>query len=1751
MKKIILLFVALLCSTFGYSQFSEGFESTTGTQTLPPNPTIWTLGSGNWAVFDNTVGTGVRWDINNALPHQGVNAGYCSRENIGSGNTSEDFLATPSVTVPTNGQLKFWTRQFVATDFGTQYEIRIKPVSAGAQNDPTGYAIIQSWTEGTLNTVAYNQYEEKVVDIPVTYSAGTNVYIAFVMIFTQPGTSPSGDRWLIDDVKVVENCLIPTTLGANTISHNAANLTWTAPSGATAFQVVNSLQGAYTAATVATAPITASTTTASLSMVAGSLTPSTNYEFWVRNNCGSGNFSAWAGPFQYATVALGFNCLAAIQVPNTLPYNTTDNTSNYGDVYDVAQNSACGGGATNFMTGNDVWYSYTPTTSGNISITLTPTSVNSSIFVYAGCPTPNQACLAGVANNTSAIRSIPFLPVTAGTTYVIVISSNRTNTATQTVPYTLVIQKVSCQQPTALTVGTISAFDANLTWDTGIATSWQVAVLPAGPPTLPTGPGTTTTINTNYPATSLTPSTSYQYWVRADCNDGTFSAWAGPFPFTTLPTCNAPTTLTALSITQSTALVGWTQPANYNSSVASSWQIQILPQGSTPPTAASTGWTTITNVTNPYYFTGLTPATCYDYYVRAYCSPTDQSTIIGPKGFCTLIPNDDCMGSIPVPVNQNTNCLQTVQGSLNLATASTQANSCDAANDDDDVWFHFTATATSHYVSLFGINYTPTPTGLKYAIYTGTCPALTQFGTNCVANAQQSNPTLTGLTVGQTYYVRVYSAGTTPVTKIFELCIGTNVGNCSTAIPLCAITPIVIPNNVGVATLPNPISPYSTTSTTVGCLGSAPSPTFYYLQIPQDGNYNFFLEQNTSSAFNGTGIDVDFAAWGPYASNAAACAGISTANASPTGNFCSFSGAFTENFTVNGALAGQIYVVMITNYSGRKGFVRITQTTGPLPTVCCPFGNFTYSSSFYCKDGANPSPIFVSNATAGTFSYTGVGFLDINPTTGLINLANSNTGTYQIHNSITANGQCPSDDDIWTITISAPPSATTISYSSTSYCRSDATSYPVTQTGTMGGNYTVAPAIGLGINPSTGAITPNASTAAGTYIVTYNLPPKGGCPGATSSTTVTITDTPTAGILSGTQTVCLPGTTQFSTTGTGGVWSSSNTAVATVSSTGLVTGVTSGTVTITYNAIGTGGCSDSSSTRTVTFVQPVTAGPLSGNQLLCLPLPQTTLFTSAGTAGGTWTSLNPTIATVNATTGLVTAVATGTATIRYTVSGTTPCPNSVATRTVTISAAATAGTLSGTMGVCVGNTTTFASTISGGAWTSSNTAIATVDSSTGVVTGVSAGTSTITYTITGTGSCGNATATRVVTVSLPPNAGVVSGIQQICFPGDSQFIIIGATGGTWSSSNTAVATVSSTGLVTGRGVGTVTISYFKFGTGGCPSATATRTVTVTLTPTAGILSGNQSICAAGTTTFASTNTTGTWSSGDTAIATVDTTTGDVTGVSAGTATITYTVPASGTCPSVTGTRTVTVTAPANTGTLSGNQSICVHGTTRFASPNTTGAWSSGDTAIATVDATTGYITGVSAGIATITYTVSGTGGCPNATATRTVTIIPPFAITIEGACQGSPFILNVMPTTGAFATGTTFSWSGPGGFSSNSQTPTAPQTGTYTVTVTDINGCQSSGNILVDNISCVIQKGISPNGDGKNDTFDLTGYNVKTLSIYNRYGRKEYSFNNYTNEWSGQSDGGGELPDGAYYYQIDRTDADSLTGWIYINRENK
>jgi gliding motility-associated-like protein len=135
----------------------------------------------------------------------------------------------------------------------------------------------------------------------------------------------------------------------------------------------------------------------------------------------------------------------------------------------------------------------------------------------------------------------------------------------------------------------------------------------------------------------------------------------------------------------------------------------------------------------------------------------------------------------------------------------------------------------------------------------------------------------------------------------------------------------------------------------------------------------------------------------------------------------------------------------------------------------------------------------------------------------------------------------------------------------------------------------------------------------------------------------------------------------------------------------------------------------------------------------------------------------------------------------------------------------------------------------------------------------------------------------------------------------------------------------------------------------------------------------------------------------------------------------------------------------------------------------------------------------------------------------------------------------------------TFEWKNAAGTVLGSgATLTVVETGKYYLTVTPSGqsiSCPVTVETQVDNTSCLIPRGISPNNDGSNDAFDLTTLDVKELKIFNRYGQEVYSKRDYTNEWIGQGSNGDELPTGTYYYMIERSNGETKTGWVYINRQ--
>ena len=158
---------------------------------------------------------------------------------------------------------------------------------------------------------------------------------------------------------------------------------------------------------------------------------------------------------------------------------------------------------------------------------------------------------------------------------------------------------------------------------------------------------------------------------------------------------------------------------------------------------------------------------------------------------------------------------------------------------------------------------------------------------------------------------------------------------------------------------------------------------------------------------------------------------------------------------------------------------------------------------------------------------------------------------------------------------------------------------------------------------------------------------------------------------------------------------------------------------------------------------------------------------------------------------------------------------------------------------------------------------------------------------------------RIRTLS-PAGISPISGISSICIETTVPMVDT-TTGGVWSSSSPSVATISSTGVVTGIAPGNATISYTI--SNSCGSVTATKSITVNGISYVPPIAGTDTLSAGATSIFTDSLSSGSWSTSDTSIATINTA-GVVTGVAAGTVTINYMV--SDSCNSLVVTKVITI-----------------------------------------------------------------------------------------------------------------------------------------------------------------------------------------------------------------------------------------------------
>jgi hypothetical protein len=464
--------------------------------------------------------------------------------------------------------------------------------------------------------------------------------------------------------------------------------------------------------------------------------------------------------------------------------------------------------------------------------------------------------------------------------------------------------------------------------------------------------------------------------------------------------------------------------------------------------------------------------------------------------------------------------------------------------------------------------------------------------------------------------------------------------------------------------------------------------------------------------------------------------------------------------------------------------------------------------------------------------------------------------------------------------------------------------------------------------------------------------------------------------------ICVGQTTSLYDLTAGGTWSSLNPTVADVDAGGIVTGYIPGTATIRYTT------SPTCWADTIVNVLPLPT--ITGPLTTCIGQPSTVNVTPAG---GTWSSTPGGAGTIDATTGGFTGI-TGPDTVTLTYTSLIGC---ISTAVGTINVLPPA--IGGTRTVCEsGGTTTLTNGTPSGTWSASSPNFS-INSSTGVVSGiVAAGTSPATGTVTYTAPTG-CYVTAIVTVNPLPNN--ITGSLAVCLNSTTALANATAGGGTWSSSPITTGTINSaTGLAGGVAVGTFT-TVFTSNVTGCKRSAV---VTVNALPPAS--TGTFSVCVNGTTILSNTGGPGSWSSPSPNV-TVNSFTGAVTGVTAGTATVIFTRTSTG-C-----TASVVVTVNPLPSNITGSLTVCVNSTTNLNSGPVGGTWTSSNTAVGTISASTmpGVAGGIASGTTTISYSLS--TGCRR-TAILTVNPLPGAITGVNSVCVGYLSSLSGTPGGGTW-----------------------------------------------------------------------------------------------------------------------------------------
>ena len=357
----------------------------------------------------------------------------------------------------------------------------------------------------------------------------------------------------LDDISIdlSPDCLMPTNLAVSDITTTTASVSWTANNGETDWEYQYVESGA--------TPAETGTATSDNPLALTALTSNTSYDVYVRANCDTDGMSDWSmvsftTPCEAYSIPYfeGFEsgythassvggCLSQESITGTGTWAANNTLTSYNRAPRTGDWNAYVG------YGNEDWLFISVDLTADTSYTASvyarqdgSTASNSNITISYGASASAAAMTntivpaTGIVNGDYQLISGAFTPTTSGT-HVIGIKGYMNFS-----PYYISLDDISidlspdCLMPTNLAVSDITTTTASVSWTANNGeTDWEYQYVESGATPAETG---TATSDNPLALTALTSNTSYDVYVRANCGDGSFSAWIQS-TFTTLPGC--------------------------------------------------------------------------------------------------------------------------------------------------------------------------------------------------------------------------------------------------------------------------------------------------------------------------------------------------------------------------------------------------------------------------------------------------------------------------------------------------------------------------------------------------------------------------------------------------------------------------------------------------------------------------------------------------------------------------------------------------------------------------------------------------------------------------------------------------------------------------------------------------------------------------------------------------------------------------------------------------------------------------------------------------------------------------------------------------------------------------------------------------------------------------------------------------------------------------------------------------------------